>query len=77
MKAMASILFECFVVNSAIARYGHQTSMAPTRTDPDKIRKYVDEIAEYDYKQAVSIIQRDNALAVGKGLQNRYNETIF
>ncbi|CEJ62619.1 hypothetical protein PMG11_11116 [Penicillium brasilianum] len=77
MNAMASILFECFVVNSAIARYGHQTSMAPTRTDPDKIRKYVDEIAEYDYKQAVSIIQRDNALAVGKGLQNRYNETIF
>ncbi|KAJ6105284.1 hypothetical protein N7523_010094 [Penicillium sp. IBT 18751x] len=77
MKAMASILFECFTVNSAIARYGHRTTMAPARTDPDKIRKYVDEIAEYDYEQAVGIIQRDNALAVGKGLQNRYNETIF
>ncbi|KAJ5471915.1 hypothetical protein N7539_008484 [Penicillium diatomitis] len=51
--------------------------MAPTRTDPDKIRKYADEVAEYNYEQAVSIIQRDNALAMGKGVQNRYNETIF
>ncbi|KAJ5460929.1 uncharacterized protein N7458_002481 [Penicillium daleae] len=47
MKAMASILFECFVVNLGISRYGHRTSMGPTTTDPDKIRKYVDEIAEY------------------------------
>ncbi|CAI7634995.1 unnamed protein product [Penicillium pancosmium] len=33
MKAMASILFECLVVNLGIARYGHRTSMAPTTTD--------------------------------------------
>ncbi|KAJ5117563.1 hypothetical protein N7448_011195 [Penicillium atrosanguineum] len=77
MKAMASILFECFIVNTAIARYGHRTSMVLTRTDPDKIRKYADEVAEYDYEQAVSVIQRDSALAMGKGVQNRYNETIY
>ncbi|KAJ5449687.1 uncharacterized protein N7458_006136, partial [Penicillium daleae] len=62
IKAIALILFEYFVVNSAIVRYGHQTSIALTRTDPDKIRKYINEIAEYNYKQAVSIIQRDNTL---------------
>ena len=77
MKAMASILFECFIVNTAIARYGHRTSMVLTRTDPDKIRKYADEVAEFDYEQAVRVIQRDSALAIGKGVQSRYNETIY
>ena len=77
MKAMASILFECFTVNSAIARYGHRTAMIPARTDPDEIRKYTDQVAEYGYEQAISTIQRDNALAMGKGVQNRYYETIF
>ena len=74
---MASILFECFTVNSAIARYGHRTAMIPARTDPDEIRKYTDQVAEYGYEQAISTIQRDNALAMGKGVQNRYYETIF
>jgi hypothetical protein len=74
---MSSILFECARVNFAIALYGHRTSGAPTTTKPDKIRKYVDEISEYDYEKAIDVIRRDNALATGKGLQNRYNETIF
>lgn len=65
------------MVDSAISRYGHRTTMAPTRTDPEKIRKYADEVAEYNYEQAVSIIQRDKDLAMGKGVQNRYNETVF
>lgn len=77
MKAMSSILFECFNVNSAIARYGHQTAVATVRTDPDKIRKYVDEVAEYDYEKAVRSIQRDKTLAMSKSVQNRYSETIF
>lgn len=74
---MSSILFECARVNFDIALYGHRTSGAPTTTKPDKIRKYVDEISEYDYEKAIDVIRRDNALATGKGLQNRYNETIF
>jgi hypothetical protein len=74
---MSSILFECAKVNFSIALYGHRTSGAPTTTKPDKIRKYVDEISEYDYEKAIDVIRRDNALATGKGLQNRYNETIF
>ncbi|GLI82207.1 hypothetical protein PoHVEF18_010616 [Penicillium ochrochloron] len=77
VKAMSSILFECARVNFAIALYGHRTSGAPTTTKPDKIREYVDEISEYDYEKAIDVICRDNALATGKGLQNRYNETIF
>ncbi|KAJ5559593.1 hypothetical protein N7513_001992 [Penicillium frequentans] len=76
-KAMASILIECLMVNSAIARYGHRTNLSPTRTDPSKIRKYVDEIAEYDYEQAVRTIQKETALTMGRGVQNRCNETIF
>ncbi|KAJ6036016.1 hypothetical protein N7540_000295 [Penicillium herquei] len=76
-KAMASILIECVKVNSAIAPYGHQTNLSPTRTDSSKIRKYVDEIAEYDYEKAVRTIQKETALAMGRGVQNRYNETIF
>ncbi|KAJ5982539.1 hypothetical protein N7451_012639 [Penicillium sp. IBT 35674x] len=76
-KAMASILYECLTVKSAIARYGHQTNMPPTRTYPSKIRKYVDELAEYDYDKAVKIVQKDNTLAVGRGVQTRCNETIF
>jgi hypothetical protein len=76
VKAIPSILFECARVNFTIALYGHRTSGAPT-TKPDKIRKYVDEISKYDYKKAIDVIRRDNALATGKGLQNRYNETIF
>lgn len=47
------------------------------RTDPDRIRKYVDEVAEYDYEKAVRAIHRDKALATGKGVQNRYSETVF
>lgn len=62
-KAMASILIECLMVNSAIARYGHRTNLSPTRTDPSKIRKYVDEIAEYDYEQAVRTIQKFSAFS--------------
>ncbi|KXL49178.1 MAG: hypothetical protein FE78DRAFT_534645 [Acidomyces sp. 'richmondensis'] len=77
VNAMSSILFECVKVNFAIGLYGHRTSGAPTTTKPDKIRKYVDEISEYDYEKAIDVIRRDNALATGKGLQNRYNETIF
>ncbi|OKP13738.1 hypothetical protein PENSUB_581 [Penicillium subrubescens] len=77
LKAMSSILFECARVNFAIALYGHRTSRIPTTTKPENIRKYVDEISEFDYETAVDVIRRDNALATGKGLQNRYNETIF
>lgn len=51
--------------------------MAPVRTDPDHIRKYAHEVADYDYEQAISTIQRDNALTMGKGVPNRYYETIF
>ncbi|KAJ5713148.1 uncharacterized protein N7483_010329 [Penicillium malachiteum] len=76
-KAMTSILIECLKVNSAIAPYGHQTNLSPTRTDPSKIRKYVDEIAEYDYEKAVRTIQKEAALATGRGVQNRCNETIL
>ncbi|KAL7649125.1 hypothetical protein ACMYSQ_012470 [Aspergillus niger] len=76
-KAMASILFECFNVNSAIARYGRRVAMVPVRTDPVEIRKYADEVAGYSYEQAISAIHRDSAMAMGKGVQNRYYETIF
>lgn len=51
--------------------------MALARTNPDKIQKYVDEVAEYDFERAVSIIQNDKPLAMSKGVQNRYSETIF
>jgi hypothetical protein len=51
--------------------------MVLVRTDPDEIRKYADEVAGYSYEQAISAIHRDNALAIGKGVQNRYYETIF
>ncbi|KGO63927.1 hypothetical protein PITC_012950 [Penicillium italicum] len=74
---MSSILFECAKVNFAIGLYRFQTSSTPTTTKPDKIRKYVDEILEYDYEKAIEVIRRDKALATGKGLQNRYNEPIF
>lgn len=74
---MSSILFECVKVNFAIGLYGHRTSRIPTTTKPENIRKYVDEISEFDYETAVDVIRKDNALATGKGLQNRYNETIF
>ena len=74
---MSSILFECARINFTIALYGYLTSGAPTTTKPDKIQKYVDEISEYDYEKAIDVIRRDNALATGKGLQNRYNETVF
>jgi hypothetical protein len=67
-KAMASILFECFTVNSAIARYGRRTPMVPVRTNPDEIRKYTDEVAKYNYEQVVSTIQRNYTLAMGKGV---------
>ncbi|KAJ5654958.1 hypothetical protein N7490_001961 [Penicillium lividum] len=76
-KAMASVLFECLRVNSAIARYGHQTNWSQTRIDPIKIMNYVDEIAEYDYEKAVRTIRKDTALTMGRGVQSRYNETIF
>ena len=52
-------------------------SDVPTTTKPDQIRKYVDDIAKYNYEKAIHVIRRDNALAMGKGLQNRYNETIY
>lgn len=74
---MSSILFECASVNFTIALYGHRTSGALTTTKPDKIQKYIDEISEYDYEKAINVIRRDNALVTGKGLQNRYNETVF
>ncbi|KAL3260534.1 hypothetical protein ABHI18_004509 [Aspergillus niger] len=45
--------------------------MAPVRTDPDKRRKYADEVAGYSYEQAISAIHMDHALAMGKGVQNR------
>ncbi|GFF92155.1 hypothetical protein IFM47457_09089 [Aspergillus lentulus] len=51
--------------------------MAPTRTDPDRIRNYADEVAEYDYEQAVSIIQRDSALAVDKRVQNSIEANVI
>lgn len=76
-KALASVLFECLRVNSAIARYGHQTNWSQTRIDPIKIRNYVDEIAEYDYEKAVRAIQKDTALTMGRSVQSRCNETIF
>lgn len=78
VKVMSSILFECTRVNFAVALYGHQTSGALTITKPNNIRKCVDEISEYaHYEKATDVICKDNALATGKGLQNRYNETIF
>ncbi|OKP09344.1 hypothetical protein PENSUB_5316, partial [Penicillium subrubescens] len=77
LRAMSSILFECVKVNFTIGLYGHRTSRIPTTTKPDNIRKYVDEVSELDYEKAIHVIRRDNALATGKGLQNRFNETIF
>ncbi|KAJ5651562.1 uncharacterized protein N7484_005285 [Penicillium longicatenatum] len=44
----------------------------PDETDPSKIRKYVDEIAEYYYKKAVKINPKGTALAMSRGVQNRY-----
>lgn len=77
VKAMSSILYECARVNFTIALYGFRASDSLTTTKPDHIRKYVDDIAKGDYKRAVYIIRRDNALAMGKGLQSRSNETIY
>ncbi|KAJ5709036.1 hypothetical protein N7493_010370, partial [Penicillium malachiteum] len=77
VKVMSSILYECARVNFAIAPYGLRMSDIPTTTKPDQIRKYVDDIAKCDYEKAIHIIRKDNALATGKGLQNRCNETIY
>ena len=74
---MLSILFECVKVNFAISLYGHRTSYIPIITKPNNIRKYINKISEFDYKTVVNVIRRDNTLAIGKGLQNRYNKTIF
>ncbi|KAJ5267410.1 hypothetical protein N7478_010218 [Penicillium angulare] len=77
VKAMSSILYECARVNFAIALYGVRTSDAVTTTKPDRIRKYVDDLAKVDYGKTIYIIRRGNALAMGRGVQSRYNETIY
>jgi hypothetical protein len=41
------------------------------------MRLYADDIAQHEYKEAVRIVRRDNALLAGKDMQGRYNETIY
>ena len=77
MKTMTTILMECVKINCAIGKYGHQTQMVSATTKPTKIQQYVDDISRLEYKEALRIIKRDNALVTGREMQARYNETAY
>lgn len=51
--------------------------MVSATTKPTKIRQYVDDISRLEYKEAIRIIKRDNALVAGREMQARYNETAY
>jgi hypothetical protein len=73
LKAMSSISFERAKVNFAIDLYGHRTS--------GKIRKYVDEISEYDYEKAMGSFAEtmlDHGQGSAKSIQgNNFWKTIL
>lgn len=64
-------------MNCKIGKYGLQTQKVSATTKPDKIRQYVDDISRLEYKEAIRIVKRDNALSTGREMQTRYNETAY
>lgn len=74
---MTTVLIECVKINSAIGKYGRRTKTIYSTTETHRIRHYVDEIAQLEYKEAVRVVQRDNAFTAGTEMQSRYNEAVY
>ncbi|EED14476.1 conserved hypothetical protein [Talaromyces stipitatus ATCC 10500] len=77
VDTMTSILWNCVKLNNTISKYGRQTQQIWSTTEVEKMRLYVDDIAQREYEEAVRIVRRDNALLAGKDMQGRYNETVY
>uniref|UniRef100_A0A093UXY3 Uncharacterized protein n=1 Tax=Talaromyces marneffei PM1 TaxID=1077442 RepID=A0A093UXY3_TALMA len=77
IDTMTSILWNCVKLNNIIGKHGRQSQQVWSTTEVEKMRLYADEIAQHEYKEAVRIVRRDNALLAGKDMQGRYNETIY
>ncbi|KAI7974218.1 hypothetical protein EIK77_004970 [Talaromyces pinophilus] len=77
IETMTSIVWNCVKLNNTIGKYGRQTQQVWCTTEVEKMRLYANEVAQHEYKEAVRIVRRDNALLAGKDMQGRYNETIY
>ncbi|KAL4944391.1 hypothetical protein BDV06DRAFT_187494 [Aspergillus oleicola] len=46
-------------------------------TDPSKIQQYTKAVSKLEYDEAVRVVKRDNAVAAGRTMQARLNETVY
>ncbi|EED11418.1 conserved hypothetical protein [Talaromyces stipitatus ATCC 10500] len=77
VETMTSILWNCVKLNNTIGKYSRQIQQIWSTTEVEKMRLYVDDIAQREYEEAVGIARRENALLAGRDMQGRYNETVY
>ncbi|KAK1146184.1 hypothetical protein N8T08_003274 [Aspergillus melleus] len=76
-KVVTTVLMNCVKLNSAMGLHGRQTMKPSITTDPSRIQQYTEAVSKLEYNEAVRVVKRDNAVAAGRTMQARLNETVY
>ncbi|KAK1138882.1 hypothetical protein N8T08_001709 [Aspergillus melleus] len=76
-KVVTTVIVNCIRLNSAIGLEGQKVVKVSLTADPSQIEQYAESISKLEYNKAVNVVKRDNAVATGRNLQRRLNETVY
>ena len=76
-SVVENILVNCIKLNDPLGRYGHRSKQAIMATKVDAIQTFVADIVKLQYPDAVQLIKQENAFSASKGIQSRFNETVY
>jgi hypothetical protein len=72
-----NIIVNCIKMSDPLGRYGRPSIQVTMTTDVRKVQSYVNHIVKLQYLDAVQLIKQENALSTSKGIQWRFNETVY
>ena len=76
-SVVENILINCIKLNDPLGRCGHRSKQAIMTTNVEAIQRVVDDILKLQYPDAVQLIKQENAFSASKGIQSRFNETVY
>ncbi|KAJ5367864.1 hypothetical protein N7541_001805 [Penicillium brevicompactum] len=76
-RIVENILVNCIKLNDPLGRYGHRSKQSIMVTKVVAIQSFVDDIVKLQYPDAVQLIKQENAFSASKGIQTRFNETVY
>ncbi|KAJ5211412.1 hypothetical protein N7491_011230 [Penicillium cf. griseofulvum] len=72
-----NIIVNYLKINDPLGRYGHLATQVTMTASVRKTQSYVDDIVKLQCLDAVQLIKQENALSTSKGIQSRFNETVY